>query len=362
MIIPLQEQSVTAESVTAGHPDKLADQISDAVLDACLLEDSDSRVACEVLVAGDTVVVAGEITSQARFSLRSIVRGVLKRLDCNHTNYGIDGENFNLVDLIQHQLPVLAGNVSSGLANDQSVVVGYATSETRDMLPPAVVLAHSLTRRLDYVRKSGLLPFLRPDGKAQVTTINGKPSSVVLSAQHDEMVTAEQLRSELEKHVITPCLRFLGRPKMMLINPQAGRFEIGGPAGDTGLTGRKIVVDTYGSAVPHGGGAFSGKDPSKLDRSAAYMARYIAKHLAAAGGGSVLVRLAYAIGQAMPVSVDVEASETEWSLESLKEYAMSFPLSPLGIVDHLSLRRPIYQATAVNGHFGNSEFPWEVLK
>ena len=359
----------TSESVTEGHPDKIADQISDSILDEALRQDPKSRVACETLVTTGLCVVAGEITTKAVIDVKTLVRKVICDIGYDNAEYGYDGNTCGIIDSIQTQSPDIAMGVDTGGAGDQGLMFGYACNETKELMPLPIVIAHQLTRQLSEMRRSKKLPFLRADGKSQVSVeyVDGKPTridAIVVSTQHDEM-DIEKLRKLVRKHVIDPVV-----PKNMVdkdtkyhINP-TGRFVIGGPHGDTGLTGRKIIVDTYGGMGRHGGGAFSGKDPTKVDRSACYMARYVAKNLVAAGlADRCEVQLAYAIGVAEPVSVRVDAFGTgkvdEQTLTDLVR--AHFPLTPRGIIDHLQLRRPIYRATAAFGHFGRSEasFSWE---
>jgi len=361
----------TSESVTEGHPDKIADQVSDAILDACLEQDPYSRVAAETLTATGLVVIAGEITTKAYVDFQSLVRGVIASIGYDNALYGFDSNTCAVISTINKQSGDIAQGVDTGGAGDQGMMFGYASNETPELMPAAISLAHKLTRQLTAVRKSGKLPYLRPDGKSQVTVEydeNGKPAridAVVISSQHSETVSNEDLHADILKHVIQAVLpaAWLDEHTKYHINP-TGRFVIGGPMGDTGLTGRKIIVDTYGGAGRHGGGAFSGKDPTKVDRSAAYMARYIAKNIVAAGlADRAEVQLAYAIGVADPVSVRIETFGTgkvgEAKLTELVR--KNFSLTPKGIIESLNLRRPIYQKTAAYGHFGRNEpeFTWE---
>jgi S-adenosylmethionine synthetase len=361
----------TSESVTEGHPDKIADQISDAILDACLEKDPYSRVAAETLTATGLVVVAGEITTQAYVDLQSLVRGVVASIGYDNALYGFDSNTCAVVSSINRQSGDIAQGVDTGGAGDQGMMFGYASNETPELMPAPISLAHKLCRKLTEVRKSGKLPYLRPDGKSQVTVEydeNGKPvriDAVVISSQHSDSVTNEELHADILKHVIQAVLpaNLLDEHTKYFINP-TGRFVIGGPMGDTGLTGRKIIVDTYGGMGRHGGGAFSGKDPTKVDRSAAYMARYIAKNIVAAGlAERCEVQLAYAIGVAEPVSVLVETFGTgKISETKLTELVRkNFELTPKKIIESLDLRRPIYQKTAAYGHFGRNDpdFTWE---
>jgi S-adenosylmethionine synthetase len=361
----------TSESVTEGHPDKIADQVSDAILDACLEQDPYSRVAAETLTATGLVVIAGEITTKAYVDFQSLVRGVVASIGYDNATYGFDSNTCAVISTINKQSGDIAQGVDTGGAGDQGMMFGYASNETPELMPAPISLAHKLCRQLTAVRKSGKLPYLRPDGKSQVTVEydeNGKPAridAVVISSQHSESVTNEELHADILKYVIKAVLpaAWLDENTKYHINP-TGRFVIGGPMGDTGLTGRKIIVDTYGGAGRHGGGAFSGKDPTKVDRSAAYMARYIAKNIVAAGlADRAEVALAYAIGVADPVSVRVDTFGTgkigEAKLTELVR--KNFSLTPKSIIESLNLRRPIYQKTAAYGHFGRSEpeFTWE---
>jgi S-adenosylmethionine synthetase len=361
----------TSESVTEGHPDKIADQISDAILDACLEQDPYSRVAAETLTATGLVVIAGEITTKAYVDFQTLVRGVVASIGYDNALYGFDSNTCAVISSINRQSGDIAQGVDTGGAGDQGMMFGYATNETPELMPAAISLAHKLTRRLSEVRKSGKMAYLRPDGKSQVTVEydeNGKPfriDAVVISTQHAEQISNEELRSDILKNVIQAVLpaEWLDENTKYHINP-TGRFVIGGPMGDTGLTGRKIIVDTYGGAGRHGGGAFSGKDPTKVDRSAAYVARYIAKNIVAAKlADRCEVQLAYAIGVAEPVSVRVDTFGTGRVGESkLTELVRkNFSLTPKGIIESLNLRRPIYRKTAAYGHFGRTEpeFTWE---
>ncbi len=361
----------TSESVTEGHPDKIADQVSDAILDACLEQDPMSRVAAETLTATGLVVIAGEITTKAYVDFQSLVRGVVASIGYDNAAYGFDSNTCAVISTINKQSGDIAQGVDTGGAGDQGMMFGYASNETPELMPAAISLAHKLTRQLTGVRKNGKLPYLRPDGKSQVTVEydeKGKPAridAVVISTQHAESVTNEDLHADIKKHVIEAVLpkEWLDKNTKYHINP-TGRFVIGGPMGDTGRTGRKIIVDTYGGAGRHGGGAFSGKDPTKVDRSAAYMARYIAKNIVAAGlAERCEVQLAYAIGVAEPVSVLVETFGTgKLSEAKLTELVRkNFKLTPKEIITSLNLRRPIYQKTAAYGHFGRTEpeFTWE---
>ena len=360
----------TSESVTEGHPDKISDQISDAVLDAALSEDPMARVACETLVTTGLVVIAGEITTDARIDYSRVARDTIRDIGYTRAKYGFDSETCSVLSALDRQSPDIAMGVDTGGAGDQGLMFGFACNETQELMPLPIQLAHMLAKRLSEVRKSGELPYLRPDGKSQVTIEyrDGRPfrvEAVVISSQHGPDVTNEQLRAEIAEKVIrhTVNSELLDKETKFHINP-TGRFVTGGPQGDAGLTGRKIIVDTYGGYAPHGGGAFSGKDPTKVDRSAAYMARYVAKNIVAAGlAEKCLVQLAYAIGVADPVSVLVDTSGTGRMSESelAKLVRKNFELTPRGIIEELKLRRPIYKATAAYGHFGRDEhgFSWE---
>jgi S-adenosylmethionine synthetase len=361
----------TSESVTEGHPDKIADQISDAILDACLAEDPSSRVACETLTATGLVVIAGEITTKAYVDFQSLVRGTIAAIGYNNALYGFDSNTCAVISSINKQSGDIAMGVDTGGAGDQGMMFGYACNETPELMPTPISLAHKLCQKLSEVRKNGKLNYLRPDGKSQVTVEydkNHKPlrvDAVVISTQHAETVGNDELRSDILKHVIQATIpaQLLDEDTKYHINP-TGRFVIGGPMGDTGLTGRKIIVDTYGGMGRHGGGAFSGKDPTKVDRSAAYMARYIAKNIVAAGlADRCEVQLAYAIGVADPVSVLVDTFGTsKVDADTLPDLVRAnFQLTPKGIIDSLKLRRPFYRKTAAYGHFGRNDpdFTWE---
>jgi S-adenosylmethionine synthetase len=361
----------TSESVTEGHPDKIADQISDAILDACLEKDAYSRVACETLLTTGLAFIAGEITTKAYVDFPSIVRGTVTAVGYTDASYGFDSQTCSVISSIHEQSPDIAMGVDPGGAGDQGMMFGYASNENDDLMPTPIALAHKLCRRLSEVRKNGSLDFLRPDGKSQVTVeydSNHKPvrvDAVVISTQHSETVDNRRLRAEVLEQVIQAALpeHLLDADTKYHINP-TGRFVVGGPMGDTGLTGRKIIVDSYGGMGRHGGGAFSGKDPTKVDRSACYMARYIAKNVVAAGlADRCEVQLAYAIGIAEPVSVLIQTFGTGKLPESQIENLVRehFKLTPKGIIESLNLRRPIYKKTAAYGHFGRKEpdFTWE---
>ena len=361
----------TSESVTEGHPDKIADQISDAILDACLEKDPYSRVACETLLTTGLAFIAGEITTKAYVDFPSIVRGTVTAVGYTDAAFGFDSQTCSVISSIHEQSPDIAMGVDPGGAGDQGMMFGYASNENDDYMPTPIALAHKLTRRLSEVRKNGSLDFLRPDGKSQVTVEydeNHKPlrvDAVVVSTQHSEHVDNRRLRAEVLEQVIQKAIpeHLLDADTKYHINP-TGRFVVGGPMGDTGLTGRKIIVDTYGGMGRHGGGAFSGKDPTKVDRSACYMARYIAKNVVASGlADRCEVQLAYAIGVADPVSVLVQTFGTGKLPESeiQKLVREHFQLTPKGIIESLNLRRPIYKQTAAYGHFGRKEreFTWE---
>lgn len=361
----------TSESVTEGHPDKMADQISDAVLDAIFAEDPFGRVACETFVTTGIAIVGGEITTKCYVDIPKLVREVVRDIGYIDASFGFDWETCGILTTIDQQSADIAMGVDRDGAGDQGMMFGFATDETEELMPLPILLAHKLTKRLSEVRKKNILPFLRPDGKSQVTIEyqDGKPKwidTVVIAAQHDPDVKLIDLRNEIIKHVIKPVL-----PPNMVddheiiyhINP-TGRFVVGGPQGDTGLTGRKIIVDTYGGYAPHGGGAFSGKDPTKVDRSASYAARHVAKNIVAAKlAQKCTIQLAYAIGIAEPVSLMVETHGTGAisDVEIEKLVRKHFDLTPKGIIERLQLRRPIYRKTAAYGHFGRLEptFSWE---
>lgn len=365
----------TSESVTSGHPDKICDQISDAILDECLAQDPESRVACEVAINTGLVLVMGEITTKARFDIPAIVKKTINEIGYFKDEDGFDPEAAEIKVSLKRQSPDIAQGVDQNNkigAGDQGMMFGYATDETEEYMPLSIMLAHRLTKQLEKARKTGMLSYLRPDGKSQVTVEYGNDNqpirvdTVVLSAQHDETVTHEQIESDLIKKVIKECIpeKYLDEDTKFYINP-TGRFVIGGPNSDSGLTGRKIIVDSYGGVARHGGGAFSGKDYTKVDRSAAYAARYVAKNIVAAGlAKKCEVQLAYAIGVEDPVSIAVNTFGTskisdEEMVDIIKR---EFPLSPSEIIKMLDLRQPIYRRTSVYGHFGNDlKLPWERL-
>jgi S-adenosylmethionine synthetase len=362
--------SFSSESVTEGHPDKLADQISDAVLDAILQQDPEGRVACESLLTTGVVVVAGEITTDCYIEIPDLVRRTLEGAGYTRAKYGFDYQTCGVMTSIQRQSPDIAMGVNTGGAGDQGMMFGYATDETPEMMPMPIMLAHKLARQLATVRKEGIITYLRPDGKSQVTIdYDGERpvriDKVLISAQHEPNIPHATIREEVCERVVRPVLppELVDAETQYLVNP-TGSFAIGGPQGDTGLTGRKIIVDTYGGWARHGGGAFSGKDPTKVDRSAAYMMRYIAKNIVAAGlARRCELQVAYAIGEREPMSVMVESFGTgkvpDERLSALVH--RYFDLSPGGIIKKLNLRRPIYKQTAAYGHFGRSDLslPWE---
>ena len=362
----------TSESVSEGHPDKVADQISDAVLDAILAQDPNSRVACETFVTTGLTVVGGEVTTQAYVNIQEVVRKVINEIGYTKAEYMFDGNSCGVLTAIHSQSPDIAMGVDTGGAGDQGMMFGYATDETPNYMPAAISFAHKLMERLTYIRKNenAKMPYLRPDAKSQVTVeYDGRTikrvHTVVVSTQHDPHISQARIKKDVIEHVINEVIPAALRDANTIIhvNP-TGNFEIGGPHGDTGLTGRKIIVDTYGGRAPHGGGAFSGKDPSKVDRSAAYAARHVAKNIVAAGlANECTVQVAYAIGVAQPVSINVDTHGTgklsDEDLEKIIEENVD--LTPKGIITRLDLRRPIYQKTAAYGHFGRDEFSWEKL-
>jgi S-adenosylmethionine synthetase len=378
----------TSESVTEGHPDKMSDQISDAILDAILKNDPDARVACETVVTTGMVFVAGEITTSTYVDIPEIVRETVKEIGYTRAKYGFDSETCAVITAIDEQSPDIAGGVDQALevrqgkiegeveaigAGDQGLMFGYATNETEEYMPLPINLAHQLARRLANVRKNRVLDYLRPDGKTQVTVeydennIPVRVDTIVVSTQHHEEITNEQIKADILEYVIQPVVpeELLDEHTKYFINP-SGRFVLGGPQGDVGLTGRKIIVDTYGGYARHGGGAFSGKDPTKVDRSGAYAARYVAKNIVAAElAEKCEVQLAYAIGVAEPVSISIRTFGTsEYKEEELVQAVRKlFDLRPLGLIEMLDLRKPIYRNTAAYGHFGRTDthFPWEKL-
>ena len=370
----------TSESVTEGHPDKICDQISDAVLDAILKEDKNARVACETSVTTGLVLVAGEITTTTYIDIQKIVRKTVKEIGYDRGKYGFDAANLAVLVAIDPQSPDIAQGVNEGEgkflqqgAGDQGIMFGFATNETPEFMPIAIVLAHKLAKQLTDVRKNGKLKYLRPDGKTQVTVEfddNDKPirvDAVVVSSQHSDKITQEELRKDIKEFVIDEIIpsELMDKDTNIYINP-TGNFIIGGPHGDAGVTGRKIIVDTYGGYSRHGGGAFSGKDPSKVDRSAAYAARYVAKNIVAAGlTDKCEIQLSYAIGVSEPTSIRVDTFRTAHVTEEVivKAIEENFDLTPKGIIDNLDLKRPIYKQTAAYGHFGRTDIdlPWEKL-
>ncbi len=358
----------TSESVSEGHPDKLCDQVSDAILDAFLAQDPRARVACETLVARNNLVIAGEITAQGKVDYAKVARSVIKEIGYDDLAYGFDYKNCNITTYIHQQSPDIAMGVDKGGAGDQGMMFGYATNETPEFMPMPIMLAHELVRILAKIRKSGKLKYLRPDAKSQVTVEydNGKPVrvvAVVISTQHDGDVKLETIERDMKSLLIEKVIpaKFMDKTTKIFVNP-TGRFEVGGPLGDTGLTGRKIIVDTYGGMSAHGGGAFSGKDPSKVDRSASYFGRYVAKNVVASKLASRCeIQVAYAIGVPEPVSIMVNTfgTGTVSDEEIVKAVRKVFDFTPLGIIKRLDLRRPIYQETAAYGHFGRKQFSWE---
>jgi S-adenosylmethionine synthetase len=360
----------TSESVTEGHPDKIADQISDSVLDAILTQDPTARVACETLVTTGLAIIAGEITTNCTFDFQKVVRDTIKDVGYTRSKFGFDAETCAVLSSIHGQSPDIAMGVDPGGAGDQGLMFGYACTETDELMPLPIMLAHKLVKGLSCARRDGMLDYLRPDGKSQVSVEydNGKPvrvDTVVVSTQHSSLVSNDTLRTDITDRIVKAVIPadMMDSNTRILVNP-TGRFVVGGPHGDAGVTGRKIIVDTYGGAAPHGGGAFSGKDPTKVDRSACYMARYVAKNVVAAGlAEKCLVQLAYAIGVAEPVSVLVDTSGTgKVDDDQLSEIVRGhFKLTPKGIIETLNLRRPIYRKTAAFGHFGRTEpeFTWE---
>ena len=364
----------TSESVSEGHPDKVCDQVSDAVLDAMLKDDPMSRVACECYATTGMIVVGGEITTNTYVDLQALVRGVIADIGYTDAGYRFDSLSCAVINVINHQSPDIAMGVDTGGAGDQGMMFGYACDETEEYMPAPITYSHNLVKRLADVRKSEnqLMPYLRPDSKSQVTIEYDEATNtmlridaIVISTQHDPGVSQETIKQDVIKHVIEPTIpaNLMDANTKIYVNP-TGSFIIGGPHGDTGLTGRKIIVDTYGGRAPHGGGAFSGKDATKVDRSAAYAARHLAKNIVAAGiSKECTIQLSYAIGVAQPVSINVQLAAKDKS----KEYELAqfikenIDLTPKGIIERLDLRKPIFRATAAYGHFGRPEFPWEQL-
>jgi len=362
----------TSESVTEGHPDKVCDQISDSILDRIYEDDPNGRVACETMVTTGLAFVSGEITTSCYVDIPTIVRKTIKEIGYTHANYGFDYLTCGVITAIQSQSPDIAMGVDTGGAGDQGMMFGYATDETKEFMPMPITLAHALTRRMAKIRKEKIVPYLRPDGKSQVTVeyADGKPKrieAIVVSVHHDKKAKLNDIISDMKKLVIKKIIpaELMDVNTKIFVNP-TGRFEVGGPQGDTGVTGRKIIVDTYGGVGSHGGGAFSGKDPTKVDRSASYMARYVAKNIVASGiAKKCEVQLAYAIGVAEPVCIMVNTFGTGKIEESkiIKLIRENFDLTPSGIIEKLKLRRPIYRRTAAYGHFGRDEegFTWEEI-
>lgn len=363
----------TSESVSEGHPDKVSDAISDGILDAILKDDPNARVACETFVTTGLVLVGGEVTTKSYVEVQDVVRATVKKIGYTSADYKFDAESCSVLNAIHSQSPDIAMGVDKGGAGDQGIMFGYACDQTPELMPMPIMYAHKLVKKLADIRKgyNGIMPYLRPDSKSQVTVEyddNKKPvrvDAVVVSTQHDADASQQRIKDDVIEQVIKPIIQaeFLDDKTKYFVNP-TGRFEIGGPHGDSGLTGRKIIVDTYGGWAPHGGGAFSGKDPSKVDRSATYAARHIAKNVVAAGlAKECLVQLAYAIGVAEPVSIyiDTKGSGVIPDFEISKMIQKEVDLTPLGIISRLNLRRPIYQRTAAYGHFGRDEadFTWE---
>lgn len=363
----------TSESVTEGHPDKVCDQIGDAILDDILAQDPNARVACEVCATTGLVLVMGEITTTGYCDVQKIVRKTVEEIGYNRGKFGFDAENLAVLVSLNEQSPDIALGVDADGAGDQGMMFGYACRETEEYMPLPITLAHKLARRLAAIRKDGSHKELRPDGKTQVSVEydeNGKPlriDTIVVSTQHDEEVSQEYLREMIIKDVITPIIpkELMDENTKIFVNP-TGRFVVGGPKGDSGLTGRKIIVDTYGGYAPHGGGSFSGKDPTKVDRSASYMARYVAKNMVAAGfADRMQIQLSYAIGVAKPISICIDTFNTSKYTEKelIDIVNVNFDLTPKGIISTLDLRRPIYRQTATYGHFGRNDLdlPWEKL-
>lgn len=363
----------TSESVSEGHPDKICDQVSDAVLDAMLADDPQSRVACECFASTGMIVVGGEITTKTYVDLQRLVRNVIREIGYEHAGYRFDADSCSVINVINHQSPDIAMGVDTGGAGDQGMMFGYATDETPELMPATLVYSHKLVQELATIRKEGkMMKYLRPDSKSQVTIEYNenyeivRVDAVVVSTQHDPDVTQETIKNDVVENVIKKIIpsEYIDADTKFYVNP-TGRFEIGGPHGDTGLTGRKIIVDTYGGRAPHGGGAFSGKDPTKVDRSAAYAARHLAKNIVAAGvAKQCTIQLSYAIGIAQPVSifVDMHGTSKVSGIELAEFIKNNIDLTPKGIIERFDLRRPIYRKTASYGHFGRNEFPWENLE
>jgi S-adenosylmethionine synthetase len=364
----------TSESVSEGHPDKICDQISDAVLDAMLEKDPFSRVACECFASTGLIVVGGEITTNSYVDLQALVRSVIRDIGYTKAGYRFDADSCAVLNAINHQSPDIALGVDTGGAGDQGMMFGYACSETEEYMPATIMYSHKLVQKLADIRKNNieLMPYLRPDAKSQVTIEYSESGeilrvdTVVVSTQHDPGVEQSKIKEDIIKYVINEIIpaKYLDANTKYWVNP-TGSFVIGGPHGDTGLTGRKIIVDTYGGKAPHGGGAFSGKDPTKVDRSAAYAARHLAKNIVAAGlAKECTIQLSYAIGVAQPISIHVDTHNTsEVSGRKIADYIMAnVDLTPKGIIERFQLRRPIYRQTAAYGHFGRPEFPWEQLE
>lgn len=363
----------TSESVSEGHPDKICDQISDAVLDAVLKEDPTSRVACECFASTGLIMVGGEITTETYIDLPDIVREVIRKIGYTKAEYRFDADSCAVLNVINRQSPDIAMGVNTGGAGDQGMMFGYACTETKELMPAALMYSHALVKKLADIRKqqSSLMPYLRPDAKAQVTVAYSdsgeitRVDAIVVSTQHDPINSQSIIHNDVMEHIIKQVIpsHFIDSQTKFHINP-TGNFEIGGPHGDTGLTGRKIIVDTYGGKAPHGGGAFSGKDPTKVDRSAAYAARHLAKNIVASGlAKECTIQVSYAIGVANPVSLYVDTHGTSSVPGNvISEFIMNnVDLTPIGIINRLDLRKPIYQETAAYGHFGRIQFPWEQL-
>lgn len=367
----LKNYLFTSESVSEGHPDKLCDQVSDAVLDAILTEDPDARCACECFATTGMIVVGGEIGTKVYIDLPKVVREVIREIGYDKAEYRFDADSCAVINVINQQSPDIAMGVDTGGAGDQGIMFGYATNETPELMPAPLMYSHRLVQELANIRKAGnMMKYLRPDSKSQVT-IEYTPDhkihrvhTVVISTQHDPEVSQAQIKKDLIENVITKVIpsEYLDENTIYHVNP-TGNFVIGGPHGDSGLTGRKIIVDTYGGRAPHGGGAFSGKDSTKVDRSAAYAARHIAKNVVAAGlANDCTIQLSYAIGVAEPTSINIQMNGGKVSTSELSDFILkNIDLTPRGIINRLGLKRPIFKATAAYGHFGRNEFPWEAL-